>query len=772
MSRLAIFDFDGTYTRCDTLPLFLKFVFGKARYWFGVLCCLPSILAYKLGLMPAGHAKEQLLKFFLKGMDIVEFEQWGHRFAQYYKGRIERPEIIQAIEHHRHSGDSLMVVSASVKQWIEPWFEKTSVQVLSTEMEVGDDGLLTGRLATPNCNGPAKVERILQAVPDARQREWVCYGDSRGDRPMMKMAAEPHYRPWEQGKSWTGRHPGWLFTVAMIIMLLYQMLGVFWGMDVADAGFYLTFYDKIFTHPASVEYNFMYYLSGVIGGAAQWLFPDMGIVGMRLLGVACCLVASVLVFLMLRHHLSESVIVMGLVMVIASFTAPQYTFCYDLCTILFYVCAIYAIFRQSTSRKHTIMWAVVAGLMIGFNIFVRIPNILGLVICLFFFIRESGNPQRCWPVALSSTFWLLVGVLIACGAVFGLMVVFDGHLSAFVQVLQDLLAIAGDHSGTASHTTSQMMLAQFKFYATELWVGIKLGTLVLLYCLAGKYVKRNLLLWAARILCLALFVWMVVRMHPLQPVWVMTLMGCIWVIARCSTRECRWVAWLGLGMMLVMPYGSDGAYNNGTVIAWVAAPVAAVWWDRNGKSAFVIAFVAVCAVRMVTMGAYFDGGPLYDKQETIDCDRAQMVYTTQHRADVINRLLKGIKPHVQPGTTLIAYGSIPTINYLTRTHPYIGCSWPEQLSASMLQTKLDKASRDEIPLILQQKFNTLGPEWGEPSDSFSFDYGDRHNAYQDNRKLEVLNAFKRQNNYRAIYEDSHFVLYAAQEPDVAGGQDD
>lgn len=769
MSRLAIFDFDGTYTRCDTLPLFLKFVFGKTRYWLGVFCCLPYILAFKLRLVSGGCAKEHLLKFFLKGMDVEEFERWGQRFAVEYKGRIERPEIVQAIERHRQHGDALMVVSASVKQWIEPWFEKSSVQVLSTEMEVGDDGRLTGYLATPNCNGSAKVDRILQAVPDAREREWVCYGDSRGDRPMMEMAAEAHYRPWEQGKGWAERHPVWLFAVAMLIMLLYQMLGVFWGMDVADAGFYLTFYDNIFTHPSSVEYNFMYYLSGVIGGAAQWLFPGMGIVGMRLLGVACCLMSSILVFLMLRQHVSESVVVLGLVMVIASFTAPQYTFCYDLCTILLYVCAIYALYRQSVSHKYTALWAVVAGVMVGFNIFVRIPNILGLVVCLFFFIREFDKPKRCWRAALTSALWLLVGVLIACGAVFGMMAIFDGHLAAFVQVLHDLLAIAGDHSGTASHTTSQMMLAQFKFYATELWVGIKLGTLVLIYCLAGRYVKHSLLLVGVKVLCLAVFVWMVARMHPLQPVWVMSLLGCIWVIARCNISECRWLAWLGLGMMLVMPYGSDGAYNNGSVIAWVAAPVAAMWWIRNGRVAFVLALVAVCAVRMVAVGAYFDAGPLYDKQETIDCDRAQMVYTTQHRADVINQLLKGIKPYVQPGTTLMAYGSIPTINYLTRTHPYIGCSWPEQLSASMLQEKLTEASHYEVPMILQQKFNTLGPEWGEPSNTFLYDYGDSHNVYQDNRKLLVLNDFLRKNNYHAIYEDSHFVLYAAQEPGVAGG---
>ena len=53
----------------------------------------------------------------------------------------------------------------------------------------------------------------------------------------------------------TRRHPGRLFWAVLLVLVLYQMLGVFFGMDIADAGFYLTFYDNIFTHPASVEYN-------------------------------------------------------------------------------------------------------------------------------------------------------------------------------------------------------------------------------------------------------------------------------------------------------------------------------------------------------------------------------------------------------------------------------------------------------------------------------------------------------------------------------------
>ena len=61
-------------------------------------------------------------------------------------------------------------------------------------------------------------------------------------------------------------------------------------------------------------------------------------------------------------------------------------------------------------------------------------------------------------------------------------------------------------------------------------------------------------------------------------------------------------------------------------------------------------------------------------------------------------------------------------------------------------------------MVLQQKFNPLGPFWSEPSADFRTDYG-QQDAYRDNRKLEVLNRFLEYGRYRVVYEDSHFILY-------------
>ena len=766
-SKIIASDFDGTITTHDTLPLLLKHCFGKWRFAWGVLCCLPWILLYKLHIIDGGPAKERLMRHFFEGMPQDEFSDLCTQFASTHCADYTRPEPTNSLRQALSQHHSVLVVTASMSQWVRPWLDHIGLndaRIIGTEMEIDAQGRLTGRFATPNCNSEEKWRRLVEAVPQAQQGIHAAYGDTSGDKAMLSHATEAYYRDFDTPQHqlpWWKQHSGTIFWTTLCLLVLYQLLGVFFGMDVADAGFYLTFYDNIFSHPSSVEYNFMYYLSGVIGGTFQRMFPDMGMMGMRLLGVAFNTLAGIILYYALRRHVDERAIALGCALVVMSFIAPPYTLSYDLCTIVFYVSAITALWHGM--EKDKIGLVALAGTLAGLNILVRIPNVLGLSMALipliraFILSRYSIGPAKLGKALIAG------GVFLCCAAAAVGLVLWmmpQEHFIAFKNVLADLRAIAADTSGTASHTTGQMMMTQLRFYGTELWTAVKLAVPVMVYWWAHHQRSNRWLSMGMKVAALALFIWFVARMHPLQPLWVMCIVGCIALIIKDKGHTLTWMAILGLGMMLVMPLGSDGAYNNGSIIAWVAAPLTATWWLKRSRVAFPIAFLVVCAVRMVTGGAYFDGGSLLDKRFTVNNDRATAIYTTAERAQVLNTVLEGIKPHVKPGTMLMAYGSIPTLNYLTRTRPYIGCSWVEQLSAGMLQQKLLTAAKQgELPLVLRQKFNTIGTEWGEPSETYLTDYG-QQNAYQDNSKLKVLNQFLEEHHYRVIYEDTHFVLCA------------
>ena len=61
--------------------------------------------------------------------------------------------------------------------------------------------------------------------------------------------------------------------VFFLLLFLCQLIFIFQGIDFLDEGFTATFYQQFFNDPSSVEYNFMFWLSGLIGGTFTYLFP-------------------------------------------------------------------------------------------------------------------------------------------------------------------------------------------------------------------------------------------------------------------------------------------------------------------------------------------------------------------------------------------------------------------------------------------------------------------------------------------------------------------
>ena len=190
---IAVFDFDGTITRKDTLLEFIKFSKGSCKFWFGFLIFSPVLVAMKLKMYPNWKAKQRLFSYFYKGVSIEKFNNWGKEFSSEIAKMI-RPKAIEAIKFHKEDGDKIVIISASVENWIKPWAEKAGVDtVLATKIEIGENGLLTGNFLTKNCYGQEKVNRLLSEFPNRNEYRLVAYGDSSGDKELIDFSDEGFY---------------------------------------------------------------------------------------------------------------------------------------------------------------------------------------------------------------------------------------------------------------------------------------------------------------------------------------------------------------------------------------------------------------------------------------------------------------------------------------------------------------------------------------------------------------------------------------------------
>ena len=192
MRKIYAFDFDGTLTTSDTLIAFIRYAKGTWAFCLGFLKYSPLLVLMKLGLYPNYKAKQKVFAHFFKGMELETFDALCRQFADTHRGLL-RPDGIKAVEQAQAEGADVVIVSASIDNWVQPFFP--SVKVLGTQIEV-EEGRLTGHFLTKNCYGQEKVERIIAIYPERQTYQLVAFGDSRGDRELLAFADESHYKPF------------------------------------------------------------------------------------------------------------------------------------------------------------------------------------------------------------------------------------------------------------------------------------------------------------------------------------------------------------------------------------------------------------------------------------------------------------------------------------------------------------------------------------------------------------------------------------------------
>ncbi|MBQ7420065.1 MAG: HAD-IB family hydrolase [Prevotella sp.] len=192
MKKIVAFDFDGTLTTKDTLLAFIRYVHGTRALLMGLLRYSPVLLLMLLGGYSNERAKQRVFSYFFRGMSLDEFNDWCQRFARESR-HLLRPQGVEVLEQALGEGADVLIISASVDNWVQPFFP--TVKVLGTQVEVKED-LLTGRFLTRNCYGQEKVNRLLASFPDRKDYHLTAYGDSRGDRELLAFADEAHYKPF------------------------------------------------------------------------------------------------------------------------------------------------------------------------------------------------------------------------------------------------------------------------------------------------------------------------------------------------------------------------------------------------------------------------------------------------------------------------------------------------------------------------------------------------------------------------------------------------
>ncbi|MCE3075758.1 HAD family hydrolase [Chryseobacterium gwangjuense] len=192
MKKLYCFDFDGTLTYKDTMFMYLKF-YNPTKYHIQFLRHVPLFILLKLKLAQTEKVKKSFIGSILKGQSQEKIEKKSQQFFEHNYPKIVRENALDFIHNIDRSNTQSLLVTASLDIWTKPFANAFQMQLVSTRAEF-KNGVFTGNFIGKNCNGKEKLERIKEEINNKKYDKIIAFGDTSGDKPMLKWANEGHYQ--------------------------------------------------------------------------------------------------------------------------------------------------------------------------------------------------------------------------------------------------------------------------------------------------------------------------------------------------------------------------------------------------------------------------------------------------------------------------------------------------------------------------------------------------------------------------------------------------
>jgi len=192
MKKLYCFDFDGTITYKDTMFMYLRF-YDPARFRMQFLRHVPLFILLKLKLAETEKVKKSFIGSILKGQTQEKIEKKAQQFFEQHYPKIVRENALDFIQNMDRESTKSLLVTASLDIWAKPFAEALQMQLVATKAEFRN-GIFTGNFIGKNCNGKEKLVRIQEEIHGSKFDKIIAFGDTSGDKYMLRWANEGHYQ--------------------------------------------------------------------------------------------------------------------------------------------------------------------------------------------------------------------------------------------------------------------------------------------------------------------------------------------------------------------------------------------------------------------------------------------------------------------------------------------------------------------------------------------------------------------------------------------------
>lgn len=190
----AFFDFDETLVSVNSSKIGFKWLYenGMLSKIF-ILRVMIAVFLNRRNLISEKRMADLMITFY-KNKKLADFKASANEFYFDYLKPHLAPKVIEKLEFHKKKGHILVIVSGSIRYYLEPAAKDLGIQhLVCTDLEENSHGLLTGKAKGQVCIGNYKKELTLKLVDKLNidLENSYAYGDNQADIPLLKMVGNP-----------------------------------------------------------------------------------------------------------------------------------------------------------------------------------------------------------------------------------------------------------------------------------------------------------------------------------------------------------------------------------------------------------------------------------------------------------------------------------------------------------------------------------------------------------------------------------------------------
>lgn len=611
----------------------------------------------------------------------------------------------------------------------------------------------------------------------------------------------------EQVKRLYGKNQKFIENIVFpLVLFLYPLLKINQGIDVSDTTYSLSNFQ--YFGQMNGTWIVATFLANVWGSLLMHLPFGNTLLGMNFYTGLIPALIALTVYYVLRGKTAAALVAVGEFAALGLCWCPS-VILYNYLTYLLLTAGSLLLYLGilEDKEKNRRWYFVAAGICLGANIAVRMPNVVqaALILVVWYGVwltdrKVNSTGRYLYGKIIRSTIWCLDGYLIGFGIPLVIISIRYGW-QAYPAMIQTMFAMT---QKAADYKPLSMLTGMFGDYGRGLfWLlfaGIcMLGGWLLFHILgrlsgAGKksLVLRGLclVLYVSVFLLLLRFYWgrgmFTLAYYDYRSMYypaVLLLLLCIFAAVSCLVgknvrREQKVFALLVVLVIFITPLGSNNhlypIMNNLFLVVpfflWVV-------YDRFHESAgnlrsltwkvplvILLVFVLVQSVGFHACFVFQDGvwGEKRDTQIETPAKVAG-IYTNQDNGELLEELAVYVQTAGMSGRPIICYGEIPGLGYLLDMPPALSTFWPDLDSYRMVEFDRDmeqverriEAGEESPVIILATPVAAYLSEDAEAMNWFGVD----QEKMRGDEKLGKLGAFMQECGYAESFSNAGYVVY-------------